>query len=184
MDARRIEVTLSQDKINLINGIYQKELDHWKDATMKMALDEDKANQLKYLAPPRFFLAHKATKNAKKTGIDEIMFYLKSQCSGDENQVVFIQSYRCGHSSEEIFKELKAMSKYVKESQNMSLKNNTLFGEWSLNACRCYKYIKKKDSPQRFDKWVYKECEIGKQTLYNNINLYKLMRVAPKLCVC
>ena len=42
----------------------------------------------------------KNAKNANKTGIDEITFYLKSQYSADENQVVFIQSYRGGHSSE------------------------------------------------------------------------------------
>ena len=42
----------------------------------------------------------KNAKNANKTSIDEITFYLKSQYSADENQVVFIQSYRGGHSSE------------------------------------------------------------------------------------
>ena len=51
MDARRIEVSLSQDKINLKNGTYQKELGCWKDAALKMALDGDKANQLKGSAP-------------------------------------------------------------------------------------------------------------------------------------
>ena len=76
------------------------------------------------------------------------------------------------------------MSKYVKESENMILKTNTLFGEWLLNACRRYKYIKKKDLPQRFEEWVHKECGIWKQTNYNYINLYKLMCVAPKLCGC
>ena len=129
-------------------------------------------------------MIRKATKYAKKTDIAEIIFYLKSQYSGDENQVVFIQSYRGEHSSEEIFKEVKAMSKYVKESENMSLKSNTLFGEWLFNACSRYKYIKNKDSPRRFDEWVHKECGIGKQTIYNYMNLYKLMCVAPKLCDC
>ena len=76
-------------------------------------------------------------------GTDEIIFYLKSQYWGDENQVVFIKSYRGGHSSEEVFKELKAMSKYVKESKNKSLKNNILFGEWLLNISRRYKYIRR-----------------------------------------
>ena len=66
----------------------------------------------------------------------------------------------------------------------MSLKNNTYFGEWLSNAGRRYKYIEKKDSPLQFTKWIYKECGIGKQTIYNYINLYKLMCVAPKLCGC
>ena len=37
MDARRIEVSLSQDKINFINSAFQKELDYRKDAALKMA---------------------------------------------------------------------------------------------------------------------------------------------------
>ena len=43
MDTKRIEVSLSEDRINLTNGSYQKELKYWKDAALKMALDEDKA---------------------------------------------------------------------------------------------------------------------------------------------
>ena len=42
-----------------------------------MALGGDKANQLKDLAP----LIRKATKNAKKTDIEEMNSYLKSQYS-------------------------------------------------------------------------------------------------------
>ena len=95
---------------------YQKELDYWKEAT----------------------------ENGKKTDIDEIISYLKSQYSGNKNQIVFIQCYRGGHSLEEMFKELKAMSKYVQESENMSLKSNTLFGKWLSNAGRRYKYILKR----------------------------------------
>ena len=121
MDTKRIEVSLSQDKIDLINNIYQKELEYWKE--VENALDEDKINQLKDAAPSSFFLTCKATKNER--GIDEIISYLKSQYSDGENQITFIQRYRGEHSLEEIFKELKAMSKYVKEGENMSLKNNT-----------------------------------------------------------
>ena len=56
MDARRIEVSLSQDKINFINSTFQKDLDYWKDTALKIALDGDKADQLKGLAPPGFFI--------------------------------------------------------------------------------------------------------------------------------
>ena len=69
----------------------------------------------------------------------------------------------------------------------MSLKNDTLFGEWLSHAgtaFRRYKYIKKKDLPQRSDDWIYRECGIKKQAIYNHINLYKLMGVAPKLLGC
>ena len=50
--------------------------------------------------------------------------------------------------------------------------------------CSCYKYIKNKDLPQQFDKWLHKECGIVKQTMYNYINLYKLACIAPKLFAC
>ena len=40
------------------------------------------------------------------------------------------------------------------------------------------------DLPKQFDKWVHKECEIVKQTMYNYINFYKLMCIAPKPCGC
>ena len=66
----------------------------------------------------------------------------------------------------------------------MSLKNNTLFGEWLSNARSCYKYRKKKDLPQQFDKWVHKVCGIRKLTMHNYKSLYKLMCVAPKPCGC
>ena len=126
-------------------------------------------------------MIRKAIKNAKKTDINEIIFYLKSQYSDGENQVVFIQSSRGIHFLEKTLEGLKAISKYVNESGNMSLKNNTLFGEWLSNARSRYKSIRKKNLPTRLKKWVHKECGIGKQTIHNYINLYKLMRVAPKL---
>ena len=85
---------------------------------------------------------------------------------------------------ERILEEMKVISKYVKETDNMSLKNNHLFGEWLSNARSRYKYIKNKDLPKQFDKLVHKECGIVKQTIYSYINLYKLVCIAPKLCRC
>ena len=79
MDARRIEVSLFQDKINLINGTYQKKLDYWKEAALERALDQNDTNKLKNSAPSSFFLTRKATKNTKNMNIDEIISYLKSQ---------------------------------------------------------------------------------------------------------
>ena len=55
MDARKIEVSLSQDQINLINGTHQKELKYWRDAALKLTLDEDKTNQLKDSTPSNFY---------------------------------------------------------------------------------------------------------------------------------
>ena len=83
-------------------------------------------------------------------------------------------------SYEEISEELKAISKYIKEDENMSLKNKALFGEWLSVAGKAFKrdkFIKRKDLPQRFDDWIYRECGIKKQRIYNYRNLYKLMNV-------
>ena len=55
MDAGRIEVSLSQDKIDHINNIYQKELDYWKRAALGRTLDQNNTNQLEDLAPPNLF---------------------------------------------------------------------------------------------------------------------------------
>ena len=82
-------------------------------------------------------------------------------------------------SFDEISKELKAISKSMKENENMSLKNKYLFGGWLSVAGKAYrrdKFIKGKNLPQR-----YIECRIKKQTTYNYRNLYELMRVGPKL---
>ena len=38
--------------------------------------------------------------------------------------------------------------------------------------------------PDRFEDWMYKNCSMKKQTIYNYKNLYKLMRIAPKLMNC
>ena len=186
MDTGKIKVRLSQDKIDRITSVYQGEQKYWKEAALKN-LDKNDANKLKDLGPPSLFLTHEATKNVKnikKMNIDEIIHYLKPQYSYDENQIDHIQRHSGEHFLERILEEMKVISKYVKETENMSLKNNILFGEWFLNARSRYKYIKNKDSPKQFDKWVHKECGIVKQTMYNYINLYKLVCIAQKLCVC
>ena len=181
----------SQDKINLINGTHQKELKYWKDAVLKMALNEDKANRLKDSAPSSFLLICKPAKNAKETDIDRIISYLKSKYSADNRyQIAFVERYpsqRDVHSLSEISERLKAISKNSKESENMNLKNKTVFGEWlSLggSAFRRNKFIKGKNLPQRFDDWIYRECGIGKQTICNYRNLFKLISVAPNLLGC
>ena len=183
MDAKRIEVSLSQNEIDRITSIYQAELRYWKEAALKN-LDENDANELKDLAPASLFLTRKATKNLREVNINEIIHYLKSQYSDDENQIGIIQRYSGEHSFKRILEEMKIIAKYVKETENASLKNSVLFGEWLSNARSRYKYIKNENLPEQFDKWVHKECGIVKETMYNYINLYKLVRIAPKLCGC
>ena len=76
MDVRRTGVSLSQDKISFINSAFQGELDYWKKAALEGALELNDANELKDLPPPSLLLIRKAAKNAKKTGINGIIFYL------------------------------------------------------------------------------------------------------------
>ena len=90
MDARRIEVSLSQNKIDRITGIYQAELRYWKEAALKN-LDENDANELKDSAPPIFFLTRKVRKNAREVNIDEINHYLRLQYFDDDNQICFYE---------------------------------------------------------------------------------------------
>ena len=41
-----------------------------------------------------------------------------------------------------------------------------------------------KDLPGRFEDWIESECDMKKQTIYNYKNIYKLMKIAPKLVNC
>ena len=43
------------------------------------------------------------------------------------------------------------------------------------------KLIEGNNLPRRFDYWMNKEFAIKKQTIYDYINLYELMGIAPKL---
>ena len=94
---------------------------------------ENDANELKDSAALSLLLTHKTRKNAREVNINEIIHYLRLQYSDDENQIGLIQRYRSEHSLERILEEMKVISKYVKETENASLKNNFLFGEWFLN---------------------------------------------------
>ena len=188
----KIEVNLSQGKINFINDTYQKELQYWEKAALKKVLDENEAKEFTDLAPSRVFLIRQdAIKNAKKMNIHEIMFYLKSQYSADNrNQITFIQAITSQGdvpSFESISEELKDLSKSIKENENTSLKNKFLFGGCISIAAKAYKHDKirkKKNLPHPFEDWIYRECGIKKQTIYNYKNLYKLMSIASKLFNC
>ena len=66
----------------------------------------------------------------------------------------------------------------------MSLKNKVLMGGWISTAARAFRRNKNtlgENLPSRFEDGMYRECGLKKQTIYNYKNLYKLMRLAPKL---
>ena len=129
-------------------------------------------------------MTRKPRKYAREVNIEEIFYYLRLHYFEDENQIYLIKKYSSEHSLEGMLEEIKNISRYVKETENASLKNNVLFGEWLSSARNRYKYIKNMDLPKQFDKWVHRECGMVRKTMYNYINLYKLMFIAPKLCSC
>ena len=66
-----IEVNLSQEKINLINDVHQKELQYWKKLALRSVSTENATKELMDLAPLRVCLIRKAViKNAEKVNTD------------------------------------------------------------------------------------------------------------------
>ena len=64
----------------------------------------------------------------------------------------------------------------------MSLKNKALFDGWILIAVKAYRHdkiMREKKLCYKFEDWIYRECRIKKQTIYNYRNLYKLISVTP-----
>ena len=90
-------------------------------------------------------------------------------------------------SFEGIQEELKMVLKYIKDGENMTLKNKALFGGWIAVAKMAYnrdKFIKGIGLPRRFDYWMNKEFKIKKQTIYDYIHPHKFMSIAQKLLNC
>ena len=71
--------------------------------------------------------------------------------------------------------------------KNKSLKNKALLGGWISTAAQVFrreKNIRGENLPGRFEDWIYREHGMKKQTSYNYKDLYKLMKIAPKLMNC
>ena len=130
------------------------ELNYWKEAAL-MNLDENDANKLKDSTPPSLLLTRTVRNNAREVNIDEIIYYLRSQYSSDdENRVCVVKIYSAIYSVERMLKEVKAIPKQVKETEYVSPNNSFVFGEWLSNVRSRYKYIKNNDLLQQFDKSV------------------------------
>ena len=84
------------------------------------------------MAPSSFSLVRKTAKNAKKMNINKIISFLNSRYSTDnKDQITFIQNFpsqRDVPCFEEISEKLKAISKSMKENENIILKNEALLG--------------------------------------------------------
>ena len=135
-------------------------------------------------------MAFKAVVKNDAKNVKEIIFYLKKQyLPHNEEPGAFIEDIPSqeDRSFEEIPDYLKIFLKSIKENENMSLKNKVLMGGWISTAARVFrrdKNILGENLPGRFEDWMYRECGIKKQPIYNYKNLYKLMRLALKLLNC
>ena len=135
-------------------------------------------------------MAFKAVVKNDARNVKEIIFYLKKQyLPHNEEPGAFIEDIPSqeDRSFEEIPDYLRIFSKSIKENENMSLKNKVLMGGWISTAATVFrrdKNILGENLPGRFEDSMYRECGIKKQTIYNYKNLYKLMRLAPKLLNC
>ena len=81
----------------------------------------------------------------------------------------------------------KKISRSVGDVEKMSLKNKVLLGGWISMAARVFrreKNMRGKNLLGRFEDWMHKNCGMKKQTTYNYKNLYKLMKMTPRLTNC
>ena len=94
--------------------------------------------------------------------IDEIISYLKSQHStNNKDQIIFIKNFPSIQevfSFEGILEELKIISEYMKDGENMNLRNKDLLGGWMSVARMVYKrdkLIERKSLPPELDLYDY-----------------------------
>ena len=62
----KIEINLSQEKIDFVNDAYQKELQYWKKVASESVLTANGKKQLTHLAPPKVFLARNGCYKERK----------------------------------------------------------------------------------------------------------------------
>ena len=90
--ANRIEVNLTQEKIDFINDANHKQLQYWKNIVLA-GKNENERKELTDLAPLRVFLARKDfIKNDTTINAKELIFYLKNNyLPYEEEQGAFIE---------------------------------------------------------------------------------------------
>ena len=127
--ANRIEVNLTQEKLDFINDANQKQLQHQKNI-VSAGKNENERKELTDLAPLREFLTRKdIIKNDTAMTANEMNFYLKNNyLPYEEEQGAFIKGipFQEDQSFENISGRLKTFAKSMKENENFSLKGKTL----------------------------------------------------------
>ena len=132
---KKIETEVNQETTDYINYAYNKEITCWKEAALERVLNESKEKEMIDLAPSRVLLIRNE-KSKKTVNIDEIIFFFKSMYSThNEEPRTFINDNPTEEPSFEALNNyLKTFSKYIKDDENMSLKNKCLFGGWRIDS--------------------------------------------------
>ena len=184
-----IVVDLPQEKIDFINHAHAKEIEYWKKAAFDNK-NEDGIRQLTDLAPLKVSLYRKDSVKEVKNVSEMLSYRTNKYLPHNEERVTYIEdipSQEDKFTFETILDSIKHFSKSVGEVENMSLKNKALLGGWISTAAKVLrreKNIRAENSPGRFKDWMYKECGMKKETTYDYKNLYKFMKIAPKLMNC
>ena len=170
----RIVANLPQEKIDFINAAYAEKVDYWKRAALA-SKNEEERKQLTDLAPWKVFLACKDAGKSNVENIYEMLFYLRKNYSPHTEERARIEDIPQDDrfSFEEMSDYLKTFSKSVIEVENMTLKNKVLLGGWISKAAKVFRRnrMRGKNLPNWFEDWIFKECGIKKQTIYNYKNL-------------
>ena len=88
---------------------------------------------------------------------------------------------------EEICDSIKNFTKLVGKVENMRPENKALLGGWISTFAKVFRRKKNmfgENLPGRFEHWMHKECGMKKHANYNYKNLFKLIKIAPKLKNC
>ena len=142
-------------------------MQYWKNIALE-SQNENERKELTDIAPLRVFLARKAVlkNDATNVNVNELIFHLKKQRQPRNKELgAFIEDIPSqeDRSFDEIADYLKAFSKSIKESENISLKNKTLMRGWISTAARVFrgdKNMLEENLPGRFEDWIYRECGI------------------------
>ena len=123
--------------------------------------------------------------------VNEILCYLKNKyLPHNEEQEAYIGDIPSKEEQltfETISDSIKIFSKSIGEVENTNLKNKALLGGWISIAAKVFRHeknIRGENLPDRFEDWSYRERGMKKQMSYNYKNLYRLMKIAPKLMNC
>ena len=153
--------------------------------------NEDEKKQLTNLTPLRAFLARKdVVKNeVKKCRRDNFLF--KNAVSTAQSRARNNFNWRHSKSRRPIHVwdntcSIKTFFEINKGSLKYDTEKQSALRGLGVNNSESIRRVKNigENLPGQCEDWMERECGIKKQTIYNYKNLYKLMKIAPKLMNC